>query len=300
MTASLSASLICISSLVRAGAPAAASDAPAASAAPASSENVAIHVIEPKQFADGGRHEFALYPIAAQVNGKFTEHLGTAIGYTYHLNENFGFQLVPQYNWHAASSGFSQELVDKVSQEPVAATSLLLQWALQAGVEVAPLYGKFALGQSTLVHFSFIVSGGAGIVSTSHQLKPGNAGGPATFGDTGIRPAGSLGGGFRVQLGNRFAIRLELRDLVYSARVTRVNGCSASDLAAMSAQLDQGQSVTSATVSSGCDVRRFDGVDPRTHYNRNSDVPLALSLVSAPSSDVINNLGFYAGLSFVY
>jgi outer membrane beta-barrel protein len=261
--------------------------------------NTVIHVVEKKQFADRGKQEIALYPVAAQVNGRFTEHLGTALSYTYHLHEAFGLQLVSLYNWHATDSSFSRELIDKVSQEPQAATSLLLQWAIQAGVEVAPLYGKFAVAEK-LVHFSLIVTGGAGVASTRHQLKPGNVGGPATFGDTGLRLAGSVGGGFRVQLGDRFAIRLELRDLLYSARVTRVNGCSSEDLSAMAAKVDQGQSVGSAAVSSGCDLRRFEGIDGRTNYNRSNDIPLALNLVSNPSSDVLNNVGIYAGLSFSF
>ncbi len=263
-------------------------------------ENVAVHVVQKKRFADRNKHELAVYPIATQVNGKYTEHLGTAFSYTYHLHENFALQLLPLYNWHATDSSFSRELIDKVSQEPLAATSLLLEWAVQGGVEVAPLYGKFAVGDTGLVHFSLIVNGGAGVGSTRHQLKPGNASGPATFGDTGLRLVGSVGGGFRVQIGNRFAFRLELRDLLYSARVTKVNGCSAADLSAMLARIDQGQSVASASVGSGCDLRRFDGVDAKSNYNRSNDVPLALNLVSTPSSDVLNNLGIYAGLSIVF
>ena len=261
--------------------------------------NTAIHVVERKQFADRGKQELAVYPVAAQVNGRFTEHLGTALSYTYHLHEAFGLQLVSLYNWHATDSSFSRELIDKVSQEPLAATSLLVQWAVQGGVEVAPLYGKFAVAEK-LVHFALVFTGGAGVASTRHQLKPGNAGGPATFGDTGLRLAGSVGGGFRVQLGDRFAIRLELRDLLYSARVTRVNGCSSDDLSAMAARLDQQQSVSSATVSSSCDVHRFEGIDGRTSYNRSNDIPLALNLISNPSSDVLNNIGVYAGLSLSF
>src|SRR5229473_8133365 len=77
--------------------------------------NTAIHVVERKQFADRGKQELAVYPVAAQVNGKYTQHLGTAISYTYHLHENFALQLLPQYNWYARESAFSQELIDKAS-----------------------------------------------------------------------------------------------------------------------------------------------------------------------------------------
>ena len=44
---------------------------------------------------------------------------------------------------------------------------------------------------------------------------------------------GSVGGGFRVQLGNSFAVRAEVRDLVYTARVDRVDGCNLSDFEKM-------------------------------------------------------------------
>src|SRR5262249_36975657 len=225
MNALLLASILC------------AADADNTAAAPP--ENTAVHVVQKKRFEDRDKHELALYPVATQLNGKFTEHLGTALSYTYHLHENFGLQLLPQYNWYASDSAFSRELIDKVSQEPVAATSLLLEWAIQAGCELAPLYGKFAIGETGLVHFSLVLNAGAGVGSTHHQLKPANASGPATFGDTGLRLVGSVGGGFRVQLGDRFAVRLELRDLLYSARVTRVNGCSAADLSAMLEKIDQ-------------------------------------------------------------
>ncbi len=91
-----------------------------------------------------------------------------------------------------------------------------------------------------------------------------------------------------------------MRDLVYTARVDRVNGCNAEDLTAMAAKVDQAQSVAGAAVSGSCQVSRFDGIDPKTNYNRSNDVPLALGLVNVPSSDVLNNLGLYVGLAYVY
>src|SRR5262249_14107937 len=101
--------------------------------------------------------------------------------------------------------------------------------------------------------------------------------------------------GFRVQFGSRFALRLELRDLAYTARVDKVNGCNAADLTAMEEQLRLGQPVTAAQVGSGCSVSSFTGY--KGSYNRNGHIPLALNLVSTPSSDVLNNLGLYIGLS---
>jgi outer membrane beta-barrel protein len=268
------------------------------SGAPLDNPNVAVHVVEKKPFADRGRHEIVLYPAAIQLNGKFTQHFGSAASYVYHLHENFALQLLGQYNWYSAQSGFSQELTDKVRVEAQAATSLLLVWALQGGVEVTPIYGKFAFFEGSLAHFSLVISAGAGIGSTRHQLHSENVEGPATFGDTGLRFVGSVGAGFRVQFGARFALRLEVRDLAYTARVDSVNGCNTADLTAMYSQIQQGQPVTAARVSGGCSVSSFSGM--KNGYNLSDDVPIALNLVSTPSSDVLNNLGFYAGVSILF
>lgn len=268
------------------------------SGAPLYNPNVAVHIVEKKPFADRGKHEIVLYPGAIQFNGKFTQHFGSALSYVYHLHENFGLQLLGQYNWYSRESGFNQELIDKVREEAQAATSLLLVWAVQGGLEVTPIYGKFAFLDGSLAHFSLVISAGAGLGSTRHQLRPENAAGPATFGDTGLKFVGSIGAGFRVQFGSRFALRLEVRDLAYTARVDRVNGCSAADLNAMAEQLRLGQPVTAAQVGRGCSVSSFSGF--KNGYNRTNDIPLALNLVSTPSSDVLNNLGFYGGLSILF
>ena len=268
------------------------------SGAPLHDPNVAVHVVEKKDFTDQGHAELVAYPIAPQFNGEFTQHDGTAAALLFHLQERLGLRVFGQYNWHAEESGFNAELVSNVHEEAQAATSLLLRWGVVGGVEVAPLYGKFAFYDS-LVRFSVLLDAGAGVGKTRHQLKPGNSAGAATYGDTGTRFLGNVGGGFRFQFGQHFALRLELQDLVYTARVDRVNGCSLSDLTSLSNARTAGQPLSSATVGGGCQVSDFEGNDSSGRA-RADDIPLAVSLVEKPSSDVLNNLGFYAGLSWVF
>lgn len=275
------------------------------SGAPLYNPNVAVHIVEQKEFSDSGRRELVLFPVAMQVNGKFTQHFGTFGSFVWHLQENFGLQITGGYNWYNAESGFNAELVEKVRAEAQAATSLLWTWGVMGGVEVTPLYAKFALFEGTLAHFSIVLNGGAGIGGTRHQLKPESVKSdgtvsPATFGDTGPRFMGSLGAGFRLQLGKHFAFRLEVRDVVYTAKVDTVNGCNVDDLRAMDAKLRMGQPVESATVTGGCNVESFTGTVPGTDYKRSNDVPLALNLVRLPSSDVLNNVGLYIGASFLF
>lgn len=275
------------------------------SGAPLFNPNVAVHIVEQKAYSDRRKAEIVLYPAAMQVNGKFTQHFGTMGSFVYHLQENFGLQVSGGYNWYNVESAFNGELVEKFRVEAQAATSLLWTWGVMGGVEVSPLYGKFALFEGTLAHFSFVLNGGVGAGGTRHQLKPEtvkNDGtvSQATYGDTGIRFMGSLGAGFRLQLGERFAFRLEVRDVVYTARMERVNGCNVDDLRAMDIKIRGGQDPATATVGNGCNVDTFTGTIENTDIKRSNDVPLALNLVRIPSSDVLNNIGLYFGISFLF
>ncbi len=262
------------------------------SGAPLYNPNVAVHIVEKKQFSDRSKREIVLYPAALQANGKFTQHIGSALSAIYHLHENFALQVSGQYNWLASESAFNGELIDKVRQEAQAASSLLLVWGALGGVEVTPLYGKFAWYENSLAHFSLVLNGGVGVGATRHQLKPAKLT-PATFGETGMKFMGSVGGGFRVQLGDRFAVRLEVRDLVYTARVDNVNGCNLGDLDAMNSALNNGKNLSGVPVTSSCKIEKFDN-------EGKTDVPLAKSLVATPSSDVLNNVGVYAGFAFLF
>ena len=279
--------------------------------APLYNPNVAVHIVEQKAFSDARKFEVTLFPASIQVNGKFTQHYGTNVSLTYHLQENFAFLLTGYYNWSTQESAFNAELIDKASEQAQAATSLLNTWGAIAGVEVTPFYGKFVWFENSLVHFSIVLNGGAGAGGTRHTLKPvtrevnpqdptDEVFVPATYGDTGTRFIGMLGGGFRVQFGERFAVRMEVRDIVYTAKVDRVNGCDNSDLRAMNDANNMGRTPGSVNVSSGCGVDQFITKDPAGKDKFSADVPLAYGLVRTPSSDVLNNLGFYLGVSFLF
>ncbi len=269
--------------------------------APLYNPNVAVHTVEKKQFSDDGLREVTLYPVALQANGKFTQYFGTAASFVWHFHENFGFQLSGQFNWVSVESGFNAELIEKAQVEAESATSLLWVWGALGGVEVTPLYGKFAWFENSLAHFSFVLNGGLGVGGTRHQLKPSNkATGGATYGNTGLKFLAQLGGGFRLQLGDRFALRLEIRDVVYTARVDSVNGCSRDDMRTLFNASNMGTLTTpgSVNVTGGCNVESF--FDSKTNQRKPDDIKYANDLVSGAASDVLNNLGFYAGFSVLF
>jgi hypothetical protein len=75
---------------------------------------------------------------------------------------------------------------------------------------------------------------------------------------------------------------------VYTAAVSSVNGCDATDLE---------QLVAGGTpVNASCDPTKFatapDGSQP--------DIPLARALVKTPSSDVLNQVLFFGGVAYVF
>jgi outer membrane beta-barrel protein len=265
---------------------------PAADAPPTSTANdeagdvQAIHVVEKRPFTEGGRGELTLFaPI--QVNTKFTTHFGVALEGAYHIRENLAVQVGLIWNPIAQQSTLTEELVNKVNQQPLAADALLMQGGGLVGLELMPVYGKLNIFDGKILKMGFYINVGLGAAKTRLQLQGSDSPEGRTYGDTGIRPMAGLGAGFRVFFTDRFTLRLEIRDLVYSAYVSTVNGCNYADTVAIS------HNGTSAMVSANCNISAF-GSDPK------GDAAVAAAQIQTPSADVVNNLTAFTGLSFLF
>ncbi len=257
------------------------------------SPNELIHTVERKDYTAAGRGELTLYPAAIQLNGKFTNEDGVGLGVSYALQENFALQLLALYDYVSGQTSLSSNLLG-LHARAQAADDLSLQYGALAGFEVAPIYGKFAFYDGTLAQFRFVINAGAGMGKTTVQLTPGPSAQdpnspPVEFGDAGWRFLGDLGVGFRVLLGERVALRLEVRDLIYTARVDHINGCSLSDVTALSSS---GQLPAS---SAGCNAQAFQS----SPYS-STELTIAHDLLSDVSSDVLNNLLFFGGVSVLF
>src|SRR5690606_12435832 len=194
------------------------------------SDNLRLHTVQRKLYSEAGLHEIVLFPEVEQLNSKFTTHVGAGVQYLYHLHESFALQVMAQLNYLNQQVGFVQELIDASQIQPQPASALTLQWAGTAGFEVTPIYGKIAFYDEGIAHFGVVISGGAGIGATRIQLTGAEDG--LEFGDAGLRFVGQIGAGFRVRFDDNFVARLEVRDLVYTGQVDRINGCSFSDFEA--------------------------------------------------------------------
>ncbi len=244
--------------------------------APLQSDRVQVHVVEPHARRHQGRHELTLYPVTARLNSAFTRHVGIAIGYGFHLFERLSVQVTPFFNYLSEESGFQGELVDKASLQSEAASALLLTYGATAGVELVPIDGKFAFGEGTLGHFSLVLSAGVGAAQSRVQLSEDG------FGDTGIRFLGSIGLGARLAIGGRFAIRIELNDLITTARVGAINGCTHADLGAIQAGDASANACEAGAFASDLEVNN------------------ARSLLARVSSEVLNHLSLRLGLSVLF
>lgn len=285
-------------SAVPAATPAQPSGQPATSApeikltggAPLNDPDVHVHTVQRKVLADKGRSEVVLFPAVAQVNGKFTNHLGVAGEYLYHFQENVAFQVTGSYFYVNGESAFNEDLINIARVQAQAATALTMIWNAEAGVEAAPIYGKFAFYENHMASFALVLNAGLGAAQTRIQLRPATSDLPATYGDTGFRFLGSVGGGFRVRVGQHWAARLEVRDEAYTAAVSSVNGCDAQDLD----EIVGGGS----PVNASCNPDKF-AADPNGG-SVSPDVPLARALVKTPSSDVLNQVLFFGGVAYIF
>jgi outer membrane beta-barrel protein len=264
---------------------------------PLGNTNVWVHAVERKPYTNQGRFEVTLFPFTAQVNGKFTSHIGLAAMLAYHLQENIALQITPFWNYIASESSFNEELVNKGRLQAQAATALATYLGATGGVEVTPIYGKFAFYKETLAHFSLVLNAGIGAGLTRVEIippvscdpaDPNCTNSPAAYGETGLKFMGSVGGGFRIYLGEKITLRLEVRDIIYTAQVNTINGCDAGDIS----NLKGGGSPN----NSSCNSNAFNN-PPNL---RNNQLAIALSMLQQSSSDVLNNITFFAGVSWIF
>ncbi len=255
-----------------------------------------IHVVEKRPFTEAGRWELSFFGLT-QVNPKFTVHTGISVEAAYHLRENLAVQLGLTWFPIAVESSLSEELLNKASEQPTSAEAFLLRYDGVAGLELMPVYGKLNILDGRILRLGFYVNAGLGLARTRLQLRPSTD--PTTgrsFGDTGFKPMAQLGAGFRVFVSERFTVRLELRDFAYSGYTSSVNGCNRDDTKQIQTANDLGKPPTG--LSSGCDAGAFGSPGPGGTARLNAEG--AYELLKAPSAEVINNIAFQGGVSWLF
>jgi outer membrane beta-barrel protein len=255
-----------------------------------------IHVVEKRPFTEAGRWELSFFGMT-QVNPKFTVHAGVSAELAYHLRENLAAQLGVSWFPLAVQSTLSEELLTKASEAPESAEAFLLQGDVVAGLELMPIYGKLNVFDGKILRLGMYFNAGLGVAKTRLQLRPStDTTTGRTFGDTGFRPMASLGMGLRVFVTERFTVRLELRDLAYSGYVSKVNGCTLTDVQKIETAEAQPTPTRASDLSPGCDESAFGSLGTQAKLNASG----AKDLLAKPSAEVINNIALQGGISWLF
>ncbi|MFN7130801.1 MAG: hypothetical protein ACK4N5_01885, partial [Myxococcales bacterium] len=213
--------------------------------------------------------------------------------YSLHLTDGFAVQLAPFFNYVNGTSPFKPEAPQVLTKEQRGPTNRerSLEYGGVASMEFAPWRGDLSLFDTFAASFSIVVNGGVGLASSRVQFRPDSTpcetGGPgcirAAYGDAGLRFLTQVGAGVRVRLGERVALRLEVRDVLFSNRLRTVNGCTFRDID----NLDKGL----AAESGACRPEQF---------RFDEDKPLARKLLEETSAALQHVASVYGGVSFLF
>ncbi len=148
---------------------------------------------------------YAKYLAAAKVGYHFSEYFSVALTGAAGLTATTGSTSVCPAN-QGCRSASAWELYQVPGQ---------IRWMAGAELGFSPVYGKLNVFAEKAIHFDLSILGGVDLVSyrdvvagptSSTTPEPGNA----------TSPGGHLGVGGRIFLASFMALRLELKDLIYS------------------------------------------------------------------------------------
>jgi outer membrane beta-barrel protein len=148
---------------------------------------------------------YSKYMGGAKLSYHFNEYLSVGVTGAYGTTDPTGSTSVCQLN-----AGCRQANAGQLYQVPG-----LIRWMAGAEVGFSPIYGKLNIFAEKAVHFDLSVMAGADLISYRDVID-------ATQASAGVVPGYATTGGGHVGLGTRIflsrfmALRLELRDVIYS------------------------------------------------------------------------------------
>ena len=177
--------------------------------------------VQIKSYPLDGKHE--LTPLfQTSVNDKFTSTTAFGLQYLWHFGEYLGFGA--DFVYALSSETNLIEVMRKrltVKQlygqpsAPVEPYRRLPMWMTGATVHVNPLYGKWSLASELNLRWDLFIAVGGGVISTALGA-PIDAEEATGTEDAKVLPAGNVGLGLRFYIMEWLALRVEVRDWIYS------------------------------------------------------------------------------------
>lgn len=174
-------------------------------------ENERIAVLQKKLYTLDGKHDITPF-FATSVNDKYTSHLGGGLSYSYHLFESLALQVEGLYVAGSETS-LTKELKELFQKNPIEPQRMQMKYFAGGDLVWYPIYGKFSLISEVALHYNFYFIGGAGIVGTrvfDPSLNKERDVDSALF-------AGNIGGGMQLFIIKWLSLKLEFRDIIYTA-----------------------------------------------------------------------------------
>lgn len=159
-----------------------------------------LHALRGRAATKAGAFELSI-SLGVIPNFAAVVYLPVGARLAYHLRESWALELGFDYDIRLRT-----RVRDAIINSPTEWVGEEQNWRLFVGADWSPLYGKLALG-STSVYLEFYFTGGAGIVATLAD--------PALGLGAGIQPDFNLGAGLRFFVGTRFSVKLEYRQHLY-------------------------------------------------------------------------------------
>jgi len=152
---------------------------------------------------------------------KYLNHTGGVAAITVHMNDIFALEAFGGYVYmrEAAIIGGAESVRSQnPTMEPALPDLVGMSWIAQAGVAIAPIYGKLNFFSEVDMNSQFYICGGIGAIgAVKRQNVSVN---PDEFTTEivplGARFAGNVGAGFKLFFTNWFGLRGEFRDIIFS------------------------------------------------------------------------------------
>jgi outer membrane beta-barrel protein len=143
--------------------------------------------------------------------------VGAKLGY--HFSEAFSLSVAGSYGT-TDPTGSTSVCPLNAGCQPASAAQLyqvpgLIRWTAAAEVGFSPVYGKLNVFGEKAVHFDLSIMAGADLISYRDVIGADQASAGVVPGYK-VTPGGHIGLGTRIFLSRLIALRLELRDVVYS------------------------------------------------------------------------------------
>lgn len=196
-----------------------------------SDDEETIYAVQRKAYLLKGKLELTPF-VAASFADRFVQTFALATSGSFHVAENFGLELFGAY-FFPGESGLTDDILNKFKLRSDTAKLTQMLWTAGVGVMWSPIYGKVRTLGGSLGNFAFYLGAGLAVGQTRVQCDPGERLDPEAFGDrtcemaeaayepATLRPMAAFSAGVRFNFSSSFALRLEVKDYLFTSRVFR-------------------------------------------------------------------------------